>query len=560
MSQRLGGRFVLGDRIGSGGMSTVYLGTDEVLERPVAIKVLKPEHVGSDVGARFRREGRTAARLSHPNIVQVYDAGEDELDGREVSYIVMEHVSGGDLKERVRERGPLSEKALSGIGADVAAGLAHAHERGVIHRDVKPQNVLLDEHGQPKLADFGIARALDSTQATQTGAYLGTAIYSSPEQLQGGEVTPKSDIYSLGITLYEAATGSPPFSGTPVEVIGQQLAGVLEPPRQRGASIGADLEGRIMDCLAKEPDGRPGASGLRERLLQAGASAATGPARVGAGGMIGAGGLVGILRSAREAGGRGAARTARPLGAARAASAAALRERLKRSSRVAGGRAPVGGITLPTRTFGARPNRTALLAMAAVALALIVVVVSLVAALGSGEQSGSQSAPVAAATTGTTAAATEGSTQAPVPTTRTGAGRSAGGPQLTDVAAAETVAEMYLALTRQRYSRSYELLSGDYRQSEYPSLESWMADQGDLRALRFVDTPDVKASDGEAEVKGEAEVIWSDGSVTRDKGTWKLVREDDRWKVDEIKAGKRLQGPSQGAGEDGEDGEKNGDG
>jgi hypothetical protein len=105
---------------------------------------------------------------------------------------------------------------------------------------------------------------------------------------------------------------------------------------------------------------------------------------------------------------------------------------------------------------------------------------------------------------------------------------------------------MYLALTRQRYSRSYELLSGDYRQSEYPSLESWMADQGDLRALRFVDTPDVKASDGEAEVKGEAEVIWSDGSVTRDKGTWKLVREDDRWKVDGIKAGKRLQGPSQG--------------
>lgn len=472
MSQRLGGRFVLGDRIGSGGMSTVYLGTDEVLERPVAIKVLKPEHVGSDVGARFRREGRTAARLSHPNIVQVYDAGEDELDGREVSYIVMEHVSGGDLKERVRERGPLSEKALSGIGADVAAGLAHAHERGVIHRDVKPQNVLLDEHGQPKLADFGIARALDSTQATQTGAYLGTAIYSSPEQLQGGEVTPKSDIYSLGITLYEASTGFPPFSGTPVEVIGQQLAGVLEPPRQRGASIGADLERRIMDCLAKEPDGRPGASGLRERLLQAGASAATRPARVGAGGMIGAGGLVGILRSAREAGGRGAAR---------AASAAALRERLKRSSRVAGGRAPVGGITLLTRTFGARPNRTALLAMAAVAL--IVVVVSLVAALGSGEQSGSQSAPVAAATTGTTAAATEGSTQAPVPTTRTGAGRSAGGPQLTDVAAAETVAEMYLALTRQRYSRSYELLSGDYRQSEYPSLESWMADQGDLRAL-----------------------------------------------------------------------------
>jgi serine/threonine protein kinase len=138
--RRLGGRFVLEHEIGAGGMSVVFLGKDEVLDRPVAIKVLRGGFVeDSGIGARFRREGRTAARLSHPNIVQVYDAGEDELDGREVSYIVMEYVSGGDLKSLIDEKGPLTERGLARIGADVASGLAHAHGKSIVHRDIKPQ-------------------------------------------------------------------------------------------------------------------------------------------------------------------------------------------------------------------------------------------------------------------------------------------------------------------------------------------------------------------------------------------------------------------------------------
>ncbi|MDQ3926051.1 MAG: protein kinase, partial [Actinomycetota bacterium] len=157
---RLGGRFILEREIGTGGMSVIFLGRDEVLDRPVAVKILRGDLEDPKVGARFRREGRTAARLSHPNIVQVYDAGEDELEGREVSYIVMEYVPGGDLGKLVEEKGPLNEKELARIGADLASGLAHAHRKGVIHRDIKPQNILLDDYGRPKLADFGIARAL----------------------------------------------------------------------------------------------------------------------------------------------------------------------------------------------------------------------------------------------------------------------------------------------------------------------------------------------------------------------------------------------------------------
>src|SRR5918911_2041906 len=255
--RRLGGRFVLEREIGAGGMSVIFLGRDEVLDRPVAVKVLRSGLEDSGIGARFRREGRTAARLAHPNVVQVYDAGEDELDGREVSYIVMEYVSGGDLGKLVEEKGPLEEKELARIGADVASGLAHAHKKGVVHRDIKPQNILIDDYGRPKLADFGIARALGATQATRTGSYLGTASYSSPEQLRGGEITTKSDVYSLGCTLYEAAVGEPPFSDGPIEVAGQQLTKPPTPPRERGVSLSKPLETLILSCLAKEPADRP---------------------------------------------------------------------------------------------------------------------------------------------------------------------------------------------------------------------------------------------------------------------------------------------------------------
>ena len=263
----LGDRFVLEREIGSGGMARVFLGRDSVLDRPVAIKVLNPGHDETDIGSRFRREGRTAARLSHPNIVQVFDAGEGELDGKKVSYIVMEYVSGGDLKDLIDKQGSLQDEDLARLGAGAAAGLAHAHERGVIHRDVKPHNVLIDAYGEPKLTDFGIARALDATtsQATKTGSYLGTALYSAPEQLQGQKVTPKSDVYSLGVTLYQAAAGNVPFLGTPMEVAGQHIHQPPVPPKSNG---GGRIDGLILDCLSKDPDARPTAAEVHERLKE----------------------------------------------------------------------------------------------------------------------------------------------------------------------------------------------------------------------------------------------------------------------------------------------------
>src|SRR3712207_5112362 len=248
-------------------MARVFLGRDEVLDRSVAIKLLNPVHGGTDSGDRFEREGRTAARLAHPNIVQVYDAGEAEFDGTETSYIVMEYVPGGDLKGLINRRGRLPGSEIARLGEEICAGLAHAHERGVIHRDIKPHNILLDENGYAKVTDFGIARALDTTQATRTGFFLGTALYSSPEQLQGQRVTPKSDIYSLGTTLYQAAAGEPPFVGqTPIEIASQHVSQNPTPPRSRSADVSVGLEALILNCLAKNPDDRPTAEEARSRL------------------------------------------------------------------------------------------------------------------------------------------------------------------------------------------------------------------------------------------------------------------------------------------------------
>src|SRR5918998_1570058 len=323
----LGGRFALVREIGSGGMSIVFLGRDEVLDRPVAVKILNPDLEDSGVSARFRREGRTAAKLSHPNIVQVYDAGEDELEGREISYIVVEYVP----------------------GADVADGLAHAHERDVIHRDIKPQKVLVDDYGSPKLTDFGIARALDADPSTSTGSYLGTALYSSPEQLRGEVITPKSDIYSLGATLYHAAVGQPPFSGDPLQVATQQVAKPPTPPRARGAAVGERLEDLILACLAKDPIERPDAVTLYERMLQISAAAAG----------TGAPGVSGVTRAT---------------GAARAAGAAGVKA-VKRSLSRRGAPdlpgPPEITISLPTRTFRAGSRQRMTLAAFLFALFLL---------------------------------------------------------------------------------------------------------------------------------------------------------------------------------------------
>jgi eukaryotic-like serine/threonine-protein kinase len=204
----LSGRYRLESKLGSGGMSTVYLALDEVLDRPVAVKLLHREISDEeDQLERFRREARAAARLSHPNLVGVIDAGED--DGR--PYIVFEYIDGRTLKRQIQEEGPLQVDEAVAYAIEIGRGLTAAHARKLVHRDVKPQNVLIDPDGRAKVTDFGIARSLEQKGMTATGRVLGTTDYVSPEQAMGEDVDERSDVYSLGVVLYEMLTGDVPF-------------------------------------------------------------------------------------------------------------------------------------------------------------------------------------------------------------------------------------------------------------------------------------------------------------------------------------------------------------
>src|ERR1700758_3462261 len=216
----LNGRYRLEARIGSGAMSTVYRALDETLERRVAVKLMNREVASdSDQLERFRREARAVAQLSHPNIVSVIDAGEDLDPDHPRPYIVFEYVEGETLKERIRRLGRLPIPEAVAYAIEIARALGAAHARPLVHRDVKPQNVLIDEEGSAKVTDFGIARTLDEEGLTADGRVLGTTDYVSPEQALGHPVTGQSDLYSLGIVLYEMLTGEVPFRGeSPVAV------------------------------------------------------------------------------------------------------------------------------------------------------------------------------------------------------------------------------------------------------------------------------------------------------------------------------------------------------
>jgi eukaryotic-like serine/threonine-protein kinase len=237
-------------------MADVYLAHDEVLDRDVALKILKDQYVGNEeFVSLFRREAKSAASLNHPNIVSVYDQGRSE-DG--TYYIAMEYVPGGTLKDRVLDEGALDPRAATKFASQIAQALGHAHEYGVIHRDIKSRNILLTETDYAKVADFGIARAATATTTgSQPHPILGTPGYMSPEQAKGNRIGPQSDLYSLGVVLYEMLTGKLPYSGDgPASVAFQHVHEPLRSPREANPNIPESLNALITKLLAKDPEDR----------------------------------------------------------------------------------------------------------------------------------------------------------------------------------------------------------------------------------------------------------------------------------------------------------------
>jgi serine/threonine protein kinase len=262
-----GGRYRIERELGHGGMASVYLAHDEELERRVAVKILAA-HLASEPGfyERFTREARMAARLSHPNIVQVFDAGEED----DRPFIVMEYVPGRTLAEEVRDPGKLEPARVVDLALQICGGLELAHASGLVHRDVKPQNLLLRDDGVVKIADFGIARAAEATNLTQVGSILGTAAYLAPEQAAGERVTAAADIYSLGVVLYELLAGRTPydFESLP-ELVVKQRDEPIQPLRELEPSVPERLEAVVMRCLARNPDYRPRSAAELARDLAA---------------------------------------------------------------------------------------------------------------------------------------------------------------------------------------------------------------------------------------------------------------------------------------------------
>ncbi len=263
----LNGRYELHRRIARGGMADVFLAKDQLLDRPVAVKVLFPQFAAEEsFVARFRREAQAAANLNHPNIVAVYDWGEHE----DTYFIVMEYIEGQTLAELIAGQGTLSPDVAADVAIEVSSALGFAHRNGTVHRDVKPGNIMINQSGQVKVADFGIARAFGGgdDELTQTGSVMGTASYFSPEQAQGKPVDPRSDLYSLGVVLYEMLTGEPPFTGhTPVAIAFKHVQETAPRVRQRNPAAPPALDAVVDKLLHKDPAERyPAADELRADL------------------------------------------------------------------------------------------------------------------------------------------------------------------------------------------------------------------------------------------------------------------------------------------------------
>lgn len=247
----LSDRYKIQRKIGGGGMANVYLATDTILNRDVAVKALRMDYVhDQEFIARFDREAQSATSLSHPNIVNIFDVGEDDQQ----LYMVMEYVEGLTLKEYIQQFGPVEVPLALDIMKQIASAIAHAHENGIIHRDIKPQNILINQFGQVKVTDFGIAMALSATALTQTNSILGSVHYLSPEQARGGTATKKSDIYSMGIVLFELLTGQLPFSGqSPVSIALKHLQNDTPSVKEINPDVPQGVENIVLQATAKNP-------------------------------------------------------------------------------------------------------------------------------------------------------------------------------------------------------------------------------------------------------------------------------------------------------------------
>ncbi|MHB8986009.1 MAG: protein kinase domain-containing protein, partial [Eubacteriales bacterium] len=268
----LGNRYQILEQLGGGGMAIIYKGRDTFLNRFVTIKVLRPEFTSDEEFVkRFSREAQAIARLSHPNIVSIFDVGREG----EVPYLVMEYVEGDNLKNKIRTNGAISqpERAVE-IARQVLSALQHAHDNNIVHRDIKPHNILITTGGAAKLTDFGIAREATTATLTQSDTIVGSVHYLSPEQARGETAGPGSDIYSLGIVMYEMLTGELPFNGdTPISVAIKHIQDVPAPPSRINPAVSPELEKVIIRAMAKNPADRfESARKMAEALTGAGYS------------------------------------------------------------------------------------------------------------------------------------------------------------------------------------------------------------------------------------------------------------------------------------------------
>jgi serine/threonine-protein kinase len=370
-STEIGGRYRLEGRLGFGGMSTVHLAVDQRLERQVAVKLLA-EHLADDPTfvSRFQREAQAAARLVHPNIVQVFDSGQDDSTGQ--YFIVMEYIQGSSCAEILRDDGWVEVDEAISIIDQACEGLHYAHRHGVVHRDVKPGNLLRAREGDVKLADFGIAKATEQSSITQVGSVLGTAAYLAPEQARGEEAGPRADLYALGVVTYQLISGRLPYEATSLTELAlkQQQE---EPPTLDTlvAAVGPELADAVAIALALDPQERYQTAREMGRALSDGANGISPSERPGAQ-EAPATQATSLLTSARRAGGRDPQRTAAATGAV-----TPRRPRSGPPRRQAPAQQPAAAAAPRARRRGSRALLALLMALA---LALIVAVVVLVTA------------------------------------------------------------------------------------------------------------------------------------------------------------------------------------